>query len=119
MRYVDGFVIAIPKKNLASYKKMAKAASKIWLEYGAVQYVECAGEDLNAKFGTPFTKLAKCKPGETVLFSWIAYKSKAQRDRVNAKVMADPRIAAMCDPKNMPFEMKRMSYGGFETLVDA
>lgn len=118
MRYVDGFVIAMPKKNLGVYKKMAKAASKVWMEHGALQYVECVGEDMAPSFGVAFPKLAKCKPGETVVFSWIAYRSRAHRDRVNAKVMKDPRITAMCDPKKMPFDMKRMSYGGFESLVD-
>lgn len=117
MPYVDGFVIPMPKKNLRAYRAMAKKAGKIWMEYGAVEYHECAGDDLAAAFGLPFTKLALTKPGETVCFSWIVYKNKAQRNRINAKVMKDPRLAAMCDPKNSPFDVNRMAYGGFKTLV--
>jgi uncharacterized protein YbaA (DUF1428 family) len=119
MTYVDGFVIVVPRKNLAAYRKMARAAGKIWRELGALEYRECAGDDLVAKWGLPFPKLTKCKPSETVVFSWITYKSKAQRNRVNAKVLKDPRIAAMCDPNKMPFDMKRMSYGGFKLIVEA
>jgi len=115
--YVDGFVLVVPKKNLAAYKKLATAAGKVWIEHGALDYRECAGEDLNIKMGTPFPKLAKTKQGETVVFAWITYKSRKHRDTVNAKVMKDKRI--QCDPNNMPFDIKRMSYGGFETLVSA
>jgi len=118
MSYVDGFVIPVPKKNLAAYRRIATKAGKIWREYGAIDYKECVADDVNIKFGKPFTKLAATKPGETVLFSFIVYKSKAHRDRVNAKVMKDPRINAMCDPKDMPFDSKRMSFGGFKVLVD-
>lgn len=118
MKYVDGFVIPIPKKNIPAYKLIAKKAGKIWLEYGALEYMECAGDDINMKFGIPFTKLTKMKKGETVLFSWIVYKSKSHRDSVNAKVMKDPRIAKMMDPKSNPFDVKRMSMGGFEVLVE-
>lgn len=118
-RYVDGFVLVVPKKKLAAYRRLAQMAAKVWMEYGALQYCECVGDDLRPKCGVPFPKLANTKPGETVVFSWIAYKSRAHRDRVNAKIMKDPRIASMCDPKNMPFDMKRMSYGGFEVLVEA
>jgi len=118
MAYVDGFVIPMAKKNLAAYKRMAKAASKIWREFGAVDYKECVGDDLAIKMGIPFPRLAKAKPGETVVFSWIVYKSKAQRDKVNAKIMKDPRIEKMMQGKP-PFDMKRMSYGGFKVLVDA
>jgi Uncharacterized conserved protein len=118
-KYVDGFVLAVPKKNLPAYLKMAKAASKVWMEYGALEYRESVGEDLNSEFGTPFTKLAKTKPNETVVFSWIVYKSRAHRDKVNAKVMKDPRMNEMCDPKNPPFDTKRMSYGGFTIEVSA
>ena len=117
-RYVDGFVLLVHTKKLAAYKKLAAAASKVWLEHGALQYVETEGDDLTPGFGLPFTKLTKAKKGETVVFSWIMYKSRAHRDRVNAKVMKDKRLAAMCDPKNMPFDMKRMSCGGFKTMVD-
>ena len=117
MAYVDGFVLAVPKKNMAAYKKMARTACKVWKEYGAVDYKECVGDDLNQKFGVPFPKLAKTKNGETVVFSFIVYKSRAHRDAVNKKVMADPRLAKMMkDP--MPFDMKRMSMGGFKVIVD-
>ncbi len=118
-RYVDGFVIAIKKSKLRAYKKMAAAAGKIWLKYGALEYVECAGDDLNIKMCLPFTKLAKTKPGETVVFSYIVYKSRKHRDAVNKKVMADPKIHEMCpDPKDMPFSMNKMAYGGFTAMVD-
>jgi uncharacterized protein YbaA (DUF1428 family) len=116
MRYVDGFVIAVPKKNIATYRRIAAAAGKIWRDHGALQYVETVGEDLKVKMGLPFTRLAKTKPSETVVFSWIVYKSRAHRDRVNAKVMKDPRMAKISGP--MPFDVKRMAYGGFEVLVD-
>ncbi len=118
MKYIDGFVIPIAKKHIPVYLRMAKKAAKIWLEYGALEYRECIGDDLKVKIGLPFTKLAKTKSGETVIFSWIVYKSRAHRNRVNAKVMKDPRLAKMCDPKNMPFDMKRMSYGGFKIAID-
>ncbi len=117
MTYVDGFVIPVPKKQLAAYKKMSAKAGKIWKEFGALDYKECVGDDLKIKWGTPFLKLAKAKPGETVVFSWITYKSKAQRDKINAKVMKDPRLKM--DGSAMPFDMKRMSYGGFKVFVDA
>jgi uncharacterized protein YbaA (DUF1428 family) len=116
--YVDGFVIAVPKKKLAAYRRMAVLAGKIWREYGALDYKECVADDMNVKFGQPFPKLAKTKPGETVVFSWIVYKSRAHRDRVNKKVMADPRMNDMCDPNDPPFSMKRMTYGGFTVMVD-
>ncbi|ACB74599.1 DUF1428 domain-containing protein [Opitutus terrae] len=117
-KYVDGFVLPVPKKNLAAYFKMAKAASKVWRDHGALEYRECVGEDMKVKFGTPFPKQMNCKPSETVVFSWIVYKSRAHRDQVNAKVMKDPRIAEMCDEKNMPFDAKRMLYGGFSVAVE-
>jgi len=117
MTYVDGFVIPVPKKQLAAYKRMSAKAGKIWKEFGALDYKECVGDDLKVKWGTPFPKLAKAKPGETVVFSWITYKSRAQRDRINAKVMKDPRLKM--ESANMPFDMKRMSYGGFKVFVDA
>lgn len=119
MAYVDGFVLAVPKKKLNAYKRMARIASKVWREHGAVDYRECVGDDLQTKFGLPFPKLAKLKAGETVVFAWISYKSRAHRDRVNAKVMKDKRITASCDPNNMPFDMKRMAYGGFKVMVAA
>jgi len=119
MHYVDGFVLPVPKKNLSTYRRMAQKAAKIWREHGALEYRECAGDDLNVKVGVPFQKNAKAKPGETVVFAYIVFKSRAHRDRVNAKVMKDPRITAMCDEKSMPFDVKRMAYGGFKVLVDA
>ena len=118
MHYVDGFVIAVPKKNMKAYFAMAKKAGKIWREHGALEYRECVGDDLNIKMGLPFPRLAKLKAGETVVFSWIVYKSRAHRDRVNAKVMKDPCMNGLCDEKSMPFDMKRMSFGGFKVIVD-
>lgn len=119
MRYVDGYVLPVLKKNLKAYARMAQKAGKVWRDHGALDYKECAGDDLNVKFGVPFPRMMKVKPGETVVFSYIVFKSRAHRDRVNAKVMKDPRIANMCDPKDMPFDVKRMVYGGFKVLVDA
>src|ERR1041384_650974 len=116
--YVDGFVLPVPKKNLVAYRRMAQKASRIWKEYGALDYKECVGDDLNVKIGLPFPKGIKSKPGETIVFSYIVYKSKAHRDQVNAKIMKDPRIHALCDPKNMPFDDKRMLYGGFKAMVE-
>jgi uncharacterized protein YbaA (DUF1428 family) len=116
--YIDGFVIPVPKKKLVAYFRMAKKASKIWKEYGALDYKECVGDDLDIKFCMPFPKGIKTKPGETVVFSYIVYKSRKHRDAVNAKIMKDPRIAAMCDPKDMPFDAKRMLYGGFKAVVE-
>jgi uncharacterized protein YbaA (DUF1428 family) len=118
MAYVDGFVLPIPKKNVAAYRRIAAKAGKIWREHGALDYKECVGDDLNIKMGVPFGKLAKLKPSETVVFAYILYKSRAHRDRVNAKVMKDPRLTSM-GPEKMPFDVKRMSYGGFKVLVDA
>jgi uncharacterized protein YbaA (DUF1428 family) len=119
MGYVDGFVLPVPKKNLDAYRRMARKAGKIWREHGALDYKECAGDDLNVNMGVPFPRQFKIKPGEAVVFAYIVFKSRAHRDRVNAKVMKDPRIAGMGDPKDMPFEVKRMVYGGFKVLVDA
>ncbi len=118
MRYVDGFVLAVPEKNLKAYRSMSQKAGKIWKEHGALQYVEAVGDDLEVKFGVPFTKLAKPKPGETVLFSFIVFKSRAHRDKVNAKVMSDPRLNKMMKAEEMPFDVKRMASGGFQGIVD-
>ena len=118
-RYVDGFVLPVPKKNIETYRQIARKAGKVWRDHGALEYLECIGDDLKVKFGVPFTKGARAKAGETVVFSWIVYKSRAHRDRVNAKVMKDPRLAKMMDPKGMPFDVKRMLCGGFKVLVDA
>jgi uncharacterized protein YbaA (DUF1428 family) len=119
MAYVDGYVLPVPKKNLGTYRRMAQTAGKVWRDHGALEYRECVGDDLKTKMGTPFPRSAKVKPGETVIFSWVVFKNRAHRDRVNAKVMKDPRLAKMMDPKAMPFDAKRMVYGGFKVLVDA
>ena len=118
MPYVDGFVVVVPKKNVKTYVAMAKKCAPIFREYGALEFRECCGEDLKAKMGLSFPKLTKAKAGETVFFSWITYKTRAHRDRVNAKAMKDPRLADMMDPKTLPFDGKRMIFGGFELLVD-
>jgi uncharacterized protein YbaA (DUF1428 family) len=118
MRYVDGFVLPVPRKKLKDYRSIAKKAGRIWRDHGALEYLECVGDDLKTKMGVPFTRMAKVKTGETVILSWIVYKSRGHRDHVNAKVMKDPRMAKMMDPKSMPFDVKRMAYGGFKTLVD-
>ena len=118
MRYVDGYVLPVPRKNLQAYRRMAQKAGKVWRDHGALEVRECAGDDLNVKMGVPFPRRMKLKRGETVVFSWIVFKSRADRDRVNAKVMKDPRLAKMMDPKSMPFDHKRMVYGGFKILVD-
>ena len=117
-RYVDGFVLPLPKKNIAAYREISRKAGKVWREHGALEYRECVGDDLRVKGVLPFTRAARSKTGETVVFSWIVYKSRAHRDRVNAKVMKDPRLAKMMDPKAMPFDLKRMVYGGFKVVVD-
>ena len=117
MSYVDGFVIPVPKKNLPAYRRMAKLAGKIWREFGAIDYKEFIADDVKVGKYTSFPRSVKLKPGETVVFSWIVYKSRAHRDRVNAKVMKDPRLAPMMDPKTTPFDGKRLIYGGFKLLV--
>jgi len=119
MRYVDGYVLPVPKKNLQAYRRMAQKAGKIWREHGAIEYRECAGDDLEVKWGMKFPRLLKLKPGETAVFAWIVFKSRADRDRVNAKVMKDPRLADSMDAKAMPFDLRRMACGGFRVLVDA
>ena len=119
-RYVDGYVLPVPKKNLNAYRSMAQKAAKVWRDHGALEYRECAGQDMKNKWGVSFPRAVKAKPGETVVFSWIVFKSRAHRDRVNAKVMKDPRITAMMDPAaGTPFDVKRMVYGGFEVIVEA
>jgi uncharacterized protein YbaA (DUF1428 family) len=119
MPYVDGFVLPVPKRKVEAYRRMARTAGKIWREHGALEYRECVGDDLKVKMGVPFSRLMRLKPGETVFFSWIVYKSRAHRDRVNAKVMKDPRLAASMGAGPMPFDVKRMLYGGFKVLVEA
>lgn len=118
MPYVDAFVIPIPVKNLTAYRKMAQAAGKVWREHGALEFRECAGDDLVINGKPLFPLAARAKRGETVLFSWIIYKSRAHRKSVNARVMKDKRIANMMNMKAMPFDAKRMVYGGFRTIVD-
>ena len=115
--YVDGFVIPVPKKNIPAYLKMARLGGKVWTDHGALEVFESVGDDLKPKFGVPFPRAIKTRPGETVVFSWILFKSRASRDRVNAKVMKDKRMAMA--PKKMPFDFKRMIYGGFEVKVKA
>lgn len=116
MAYVDGFVLPVPKDKLDAYRKLARKAGKIWKEYGALEYVECVADDVQPGKLTSFPQAVKLKPDEVVVFSWIVYASRAQRDKINAKVMADPRLASM-DPKNMPFDGKRMFWGGFKPIV--
>ena len=118
-RYVDGFVVPVPKKKLAAYRRMAQKAGKVWREHGALEFRECVADDVKPGKRTSFPRSVKLKRGETVFFSYIVYKSRAHRDRVNAKVMKDKRIAPMMDPKAMPFDGKRMFWGGFNVLVDA
>ena len=119
MSYVDGFVLPVPKKNLKAYQQMAKVASKVWMDHGALSYQEAVGDDLNVKMGLPFPRLLKPKAGEVIVFAFITYRSRAHRDRVNKKVMADPRLKASMEGKAMPFDFKRMVWGGFKGLVRA
>jgi uncharacterized protein YbaA (DUF1428 family) len=116
-KYVDGFVVPVLKNKLPAYRQMAQKAGRIWREHGALDFVECVADDVKVGKVTSFPQAVKLKPGETVVFSYITYKSRAHRDRVNKKVMADPRLKDMMDPKSMPFDGKRMIYGGFEVLV--
>jgi len=118
MNYVDGFVVPVPTKNLAAYRRMASLAGKVWREHGALEYIECLADDVKPGKYTSFPQSVKLKRGETVVFSWIVYKSRKDRDRVNAKVMKDPRIAPMMDVKSLPFDGKRMFWGGFKEIVD-
>ena len=117
--YVDGFVIPVPKDKVADYRRLAKKAAKLWQECGALDYRECVGDDLAVKNVTPFTRLAKTKPGETVIFSWVTFKSRKHRDEVNARLMKDPRMKKMGEESHAIFDCKRMAYGGFKTLVQA
>jgi uncharacterized protein YbaA (DUF1428 family) len=117
MAYVDGFVVPVPKDHLDAYRRIARKAGKVWREHGALAYEECVADDVKPGKWTSFPQSVKLKAGETVVFSWITYKSRAHRDRVNAKVMKDPRLTGMMDPKAMPFDGKRMIYGGFKSFV--
>jgi uncharacterized protein YbaA (DUF1428 family) len=118
-RYVDGFVVPVPKRKMAAYRRMAQKAGKVWREHGALEYTECVADDVKRGKRTSFPRSVKQKPGETVVFAYIVYNSRAQRDRVNAKVMKDPRLKNMMDLKAMPFDAKRMFFGGFKVIVDA
>jgi len=119
MSYVDGFVVPVPRKNLPAYRRMAKKAGKVWREHGALEYREWISDDVKVGKLTSFPRSVKLKRGETVVFAYIVYKSRADRDRVNTKVMKDPRLADMMDPKSMPFDGKRLIYGGFKLLITA
>jgi uncharacterized protein YbaA (DUF1428 family) len=118
MSYVDGFLLPVPKKNLDAYRRMARKSGKVWREHGALDYVECVADDVKPGKWTSFPQAVKLKPGETVWFSWIVYKSRRHRDRVLAKVMKDKRITPMMDPKKPPFDGRRMMWGGFKVMVD-
>jgi len=117
-RYVDGFVVPVPKDKIDAYRRIARKAGNIWKEHGALEYVECVADDVQPGKVTSFPQAVKLKPDETVVFSWIVYKSRSHRDSVNAKVMKDPRLESMMDPKAMPFDSKRMFWGGFKTLLE-
>jgi uncharacterized protein YbaA (DUF1428 family) len=123
-KYVDGFLIPLPKKNIAAYRRMATTASRIWRKHGALEYRECVGDDLKPKGVVSMLKSSKANSGDTVVFAWVVYKSRAHRDQVNKKIMKDPRMLAMMadmkkNPKKVPFDMRRMAYGGFKILMDA
>jgi uncharacterized protein YbaA (DUF1428 family) len=118
MSYVDGFVLPVPKKKVPEYRAMARKANKVWREHGALEFRECIADDVKVGKRTSFPRSVKLKGGETVVFSWIVYKSRAHRDQVNAKVMKDPRLAKMMDPKALPFDGKRMIFGGFKVMID-
>jgi uncharacterized protein YbaA (DUF1428 family) len=115
--YIDGFIVPLPKKNLAAYRSMSRKAGKVWREHGALDYRECIADDVKVGKLTSFPRSVKMKPSETVVFAYIVYKSRRDRDRVNALVMKDPRLAKMMNPKDAPFDGKRMIYGGFKTIV--
>ena len=119
MQYVDGFVVPVPKKNLPAYRRMALKMGKVWRRHGAIEFREFVADDVKMGKRTSFPRSVKRKPNETVVFSWIVYKSREHRDRVNAKVMKDPRLAKMMNPEALPFDAKRMIFGGFKNLVDA
>lgn len=118
MSYVDGFVLPVPKANLDAYREMSTRAADVWREHGALEYRECIADDVKPGKLTSFPQSVNLEDGETVVFSWIVFESREQRDAINAKVMADPRLADMMDPKSLPFDGKRMIYGGFDMLID-
>jgi len=115
--YIDAFVLPILPENVKAYQQLAKKSGKVWRDHGALEYRECLGDDLHVKGTVSFTKLAKAKPGETVIVAWVVFKSRAHRDKVNAEVMKDPRMLKMMETMAMPFDPKKMAYGGFETIV--
>lgn len=115
--YVDGYVVPVPKRKVATYRRIAQSAAKVWMDHGALDYRECVGDDLNTKMALSFPRGIRSKPGETIVFAYVVFKSRAHRDRVNAKVMKDPRLSEM-GPEKMPFDCKRMLYGGFKTIVE-
>jgi uncharacterized protein YbaA (DUF1428 family) len=116
-RYVDGFVVPVPKRNIDAYRRLSRKAGRVWREHGALEYIECVADDVKPGRYTSFPQAVKLKPDEVVWFSWIVFKSRRDRDRVNARVMKDPRLASMMDPKAMPFDGKRLIYGGFKAMV--
>ena len=118
MSYVDGFVLPVPKRNIEAYRKLARKAGKIWMEYGALAYSECVADDVKPGKSTSFPQSVKLKAGETVVFSWVVYKNRRDRDRIMKKVMEDPRLAEFMDPKTLPFDGKRMFWGGFKPIVE-
>jgi uncharacterized protein YbaA (DUF1428 family) len=118
MAYVDGFVLPVPKKNLAAYRRLARKAGKVWREHGALHYMECVADDVKAGKVTSFPQAVKLKPDEVVVFSWVVYASKRERDRIMKAVMSDPRLASMMDPKSLPFDGMRMFWGGFKPIVE-
>jgi uncharacterized protein YbaA (DUF1428 family) len=118
MAYVDGFVVPVPKRKLEAYRRMSRKAGRVWREHGALEFRECVADDVKWGKWTSFPQAVKLRPGEAVWFSWIVYKSRRHRDRVNANVMKDKRFASMMDPKAMPFDAKRMIYGGFKVMVN-
>lgn len=119
MTYVDGYVLAVPEKNLKAYKALAEKASNIWKKHGALEYKECVADDVEDKgFCIPFPQSFKVLEGETIIFAYIVFNSREHRDAVNAKVHSDPDLMKICDPQNMPFDCKRMSYGGFKAIVE-
>lgn len=118
MSYVDGYVLVIPKKNIARYRKMAEGGARLWMKHGALDYKECIGDDMKPSFGLPFPKIAKAKANEVVVFSFVTFKSRKHRDAVNKKIMSDPSMNELASMKDMPFDPKRMAYGGFEVMVE-
>lgn len=118
MPYVDGFIVPVPKKKLGAYKKLATLAGKVWMDHGALSYVECVADDVKVGKRTSFPRSVKLKPGEVVVFSWITYKSRKSRDAVNAKVMKDPRMMPHMNMTTIPFDGKRLIYGGFKSIVE-